>query len=614
MVTRHSVPLLACLLALLVACPSAILAQKFQAFLEPDPVTVGDRFFYVVELDAEPLNLKPPEEFSDTAEFVSYFGKKTSASVGPSGTRVNYRYEWSFKALREGPLQFGPATAVINGVTRESNRVSTVVQALPRKSVSGFGDIVPPRSNNPTLDRQLEGAYFSITEVDTEAYVRQPVTIQTYLYRDPETPFTLRNINVGSPFAGPQFIKVEEASGYESGLRWERVDIDGRLFERALIDTTTVVPTRPGTTRVAGREFQIRVMSGRQTRQNFFFDDGIPVLMGPQTRELVVKPLPDPPPGAVAQLVGRFDILTDLDRAELPEGDLLSLTVRAAGWGYLAQEALEAPREIDGLRFIDQEVQFAVERTRAPLATSKEFKLVYMATLPGEHVIPPMAIAMVDPTSGEQTIVQTDPVTVKVTPSGNASVMIGSAAPAASARADRRSIGESDILFIDKTPITSQSEASGFVPLHRRPWFWAAHLAVLAAAVGSIAWSVRRRALLGDPRALRAREARQRGMASLEEARRLAREARAQEFYAALSKGMLNVVGAACGREPSGLTIDEAVDLARGRNIPEDRCAELRHLLERCDHMRYAPVEDAGAREGDLALARELAAVLEKAR
>jgi hypothetical protein len=119
-------------------------------------------------------------------------------------------------------------------------------------------------------------------------------------------------------------------------------------------------------------------------------------------------------------------------------------------------------------------------------------------------------------------------------------------------------------------------------PLPRRTVFWTAvSAAPLAWALSSVL-SRRRRALLADPRRLRARRAR--GNAQ----RVLAGDGPADERVSAALEGYL---ADRFDRSASGLVRDEVEATLRAQGVPDPLVFRTRDILDRCDAHRFAPGE-----------------------
>src|SRR5690606_21394847 len=94
------------------------------------------------------------------------------------------------------------------------------------------------------------------------------------------------------------------------------------------------------------------------------------------------------------RVVGNHSIATSVDRNQITEGDLVTLTIRVSGNGYLEMASLENMPEIDGLFFVREEIASRINMThRGEYAADKTFRRTYQAARGGSVVIPPIAMA-----------------------------------------------------------------------------------------------------------------------------------------------------------------------------------------------------------------------------
>lgn len=589
--------------------PSTVVAK-----LEPQNPTVGEEFFYIIEVVGNATPALRPDP-ADLEGPIRYLGR-TEHNTMLSGGRRRVVYRFGMVAESEGPFRIPPATVFFGRQEVRTNEVRGNARPTPQVDKARFG-IETGRlrmvglANPEPLNRQLDGRFFSAIIAPERATVLEPVVLETWVYRMESGPTWVRQPFPAHPRnpdklgGGAGFVVVPEASAQVQNPFWERVEIDGQAWRRAKVFETTVLPLRPGEMDIAGAAMGVGfTMSSSLRIAQAEFDQ-------PKTR-MEVRPLPARPRGAVAQAVGNITASATLDREDLREGDLVTLTVRLSGAAHLQLVDLEDFPDIDGLVFLGEEVDFSVNQTRPQLVTTKVYRRIYQAARPGRHRVPPLGIAVYDTVRGEQVVQETRPLEfeVRASPSGAVAMGPGTAAPA---RAQARALATDGILFIETDPLTRGAvRAANRRPAGASAAFWSFNAAVLLGALGFAARTTRRRARESDPAAARRDAARTGTDRWLREAHSTIGSSDPEAFHRAAAQGVLNAVAAATGRNPSGLTIEDAAAELRARGADEEFATRLAAFLEKCAAIRYAPAGAAGDRRADLREAEALVEGLRK--
>lgn len=598
------------ILALIVA-PGVLFAAQVTARVEPSPVVLGDSFGYVIELDARVQDVSLPEPIEGEVRLIG--GPNTSSSMQIINGRHSLQttVSWTFQTQKIGTVSFGPAKVVVDGKTLTTTPITVEVIPVPVQKLGGLGEVSSARTGNSTLDQQLKGRLFSFTEVPEKIHAGQAFHVKTYLYRQANFNPSIAGTNLLDTAGGRQFIRVEEASFRIPGIQWESVNVDGVSYQRTALEVSTLVPTRAGKATLKGSKFEVvlETSAGNRRRDPFFDSFFNRNLVNAQLpayeQEIEILPLPSKPAEAITQLVGNYQITSFADRTELTESELLTLTIRISGTGYLQTVSMENLPEFEGFARINEEVSFQINNIHGELVTTKVFKVVLQANQPGGQEIPALQFAVFDPKQEEQRLVSTQPIGVTVRPSAGSSLQLtgGLQSPV---RGEMRQVGKADILFIDTEPLVKVRLRSSSRPFFALPWYWALHGGALLLVVAAVGWSARQRRLHSDPLAYRARLAARRAHEALREADRLRDHGTREQFYSALAGGILHRIAALTGREASGLTAEDALAQLRGKGLDEEKLTRLGGLLDGCDAMRYAPESTTEDRHADLQQAREL--------
>ncbi|MBI5154663.1 BatD family protein [Candidatus Poribacteria bacterium] len=610
---------LAALVVLLIGAASAARAQGagITASIDRDRIVQGDQFTYSVEVDGQARDIESPSVLRGGVQSIGSASSSSQMTYINGQMTAKTTYSWAFTAREVGPFTIGPVSATLNGVTVRSNPVEGEVISVPKQNLGTLGNAASARTMREAIDKQLEGRFLAVMEVPQKIYVNQAFPVRTYAYRPADFKPAINGFDIRSLAGGRQFVSIPDGSRLERQLNWEAVEVDGKPFRRALLHTAMLMATRPGKGPVTGSEVLVNFEIDRGGRRDPFFDSFmlnstslVQGTMQPPDAEVEVLPIPAAPDAALATLVGNYTVSASLDRPELTEGELLTLTLQVSGQGYLETVSLGQLPPVDGLTFFKEEVEFQVASAGSPFITRKTFKEIYHASKPGKFTFPAMTFAIFNPETGRFQTTATAPLDVTVTQRSSSSVELA-AGPSALSRGAARELGGSDILFIDTAPITGRVATGKGRPVMSNPVFWAAHAAALLVAAYAAGWSAYRRHQRSDHESWRARQARGRAQAALREASRHLGNGSRDEFYNALTAGIMNHVGAIVGREASGLTAEEAARILGERGAAAETTASLMALLDHLDAVRYSPEASTSDRDADLNQAREVLRKLE---
>jgi hypothetical protein len=272
------------------------------------------------------------------------------------------------------------------------------------------------------------------------------------------------------------------------------------------------------------------------------------------------------------------------------------VNVELAGEAYL--DILSQPDlgEIPKVTLLDTKTEAEAVQDDENYIGRKTFSYIFQTVDEGELTIPSLEFAVFNPATGNQEIIQTKAINVKVNPADANSVLVGGGAnvPAGPAgtleRGEARVLGQ-DVAYIDTTPLTAGAIVHR-TPFYAQPWYVFAQLVPLGAALAFGILSIRRRHGTAETEATREKRGRRAAESALRDARRDIGTASRDNFYASLHHGIMSYVAGMLGRSPKGLTVDEAADQLCARGSSPESCDRMRQLLLRLDAIRYSPAPD----------------------
>lgn len=568
----------------MLACVSlagpALAQVQVTADLDPDRTPVGQSVRFTVTVIGADREIVPPQ-FPDLPGVTALnAGQSQRFSFVDGRSRAEYSWSWSVVPRREGDVEIPAIALQVDGRT---------YRTMPRTLIVTAATASPdPRTpSSPEESGTTAPDAFVSMSVDRDTVVIGEQVVLTFgFYRASRT----------SMFESPEYTAPRSEGFWREDLppeRHRREVIRSRRYEVTEIQYA-LFPTRTG-------DLEISEATVRLPDDAFgsFFRRTKP-RRGPRVLQteaigIHVRPLPQPqPPDFSGTVASGLRLRSSVDRRELEQGDALTWRIRIEGTGHL--EAAVLPEPDLGEDFNVHESASSAESgpDGGQLRGSRTVEYLVIPQRPGELVIPALDYSWFDTSRQEYARMRTEAIPIRVAPSEGvtSSVFTGG-------RKSEIELLARDILHIEAVAPDASTWPG---PLPRRTVFWTAvSAAPLAWALSSVL-SRRRRALLADPRRLRARRAR--GNAQ----RVLAGDGPADERVSAALEGYL---ADRFDRSASGLVRDEVEATLRAQGVPDPLVFQTRDILDRCDAHRFAPGEQAA--ESLVADAERLVDELEEA-
>ena len=381
-------------------------ALEARASINTEETWVGSEVVLVIEipgvtaLDADPVL----PDMSGFAERVR--GGGTGFSGG--GGQYTARREYRIRVATAGEFEIGPVQVMAAGRTALTEPLRLVIsEALPPAPVESPKDVLA----TATADKQ-------------RAYVGEPVPV-TYrvLARDSRWGFDWRVEQRADTFALPEMesFRIETIG---SGVRAERLSVDGRSYRVASQREFVYFPLESGATTIGSAAFTIQVhqpggpspSTRVDSRAEFFAmtraqqqGTWTPMILETDPIPLEVMPLPDEGrPESFRGHVGRLEVRSRVDRTHLEVGDTMTLRVEVSRDG----PSMAAPDpEVAfpaGFEVMEPEIDDTAVR-RYSLSGTRVYSYRLVATQEGSFRIPSVEMSWFDPESGSYAIARTQP-------------------------------------------------------------------------------------------------------------------------------------------------------------------------------------------------------------
>lgn len=368
---------------------------------------------------------------------------------------------------------------------------------------------------------------------------------------------------------------------------------DGKTSEYFVYELTKrIFPTRAGPLDVGDVAIRLRYPRRIEERRDFFGSrlvvaDSVPVVALLGNPGIVVRALPEEGrPAAFRGAVGQFEIESKATPTDAAVGEpiTLALTIndRTVGGSDLASLAppplAEQPDLVSEFRIASDPLAGDVQ------GWQKTFTQTIRARRDDATRIPPIDFAFFDPARGAYRVTRSKPiaVTIRAATGVDPATIVDARglAPEGGATAGER--GDEPLQSATGGVVANELDPARLLrtqTLGLGPVGTAAALVPPLAFLALIAIRLVRDRDRRDPAAARRRRARRTAL------RRLATSTSPGALHAALS----DFIGDLANAAPSTLTTEESLAHADRLGVGAERCARLRHVLERCDAQAFAP-------------------------
>lgn len=545
---------------------------EIQAQVDRRSLGVGQELVLSVTVSGGFQSLPDPK-VPDIEGFTVYpSGSSTSFSFVNGRVASSKTSRFVLVPKQEGTLTIPPIAVVHEGSEYTTDPIEITVSAAPQAAPS----TPQPGLSAPRAGPSGAGAVLMLkASVDNKrVYVNEQVTLTLRFYR--------RTGLVSSRLIPPatKGFWVEELPGeknfyaVEEGLQYAVTEIAMALFPT----TDGVLSVGPATWECGVRDRvdplsmdPFDLFRRARTRNVSIRSEGL---------EVTVLSLPEEGrPAEFEGAVGKFNVEAQVDRANVSVEEPLSLTVTVSGVGNVNTIGDVTISEVPGFRGYDSGGSVDLSKDKGVVQGSKSFSRVFVPSVPGEYVIPPVSFAYFDPSEGRYAVAISKPIPVKVTagegPSSTASSLSDRGAPVAR-----------DIRYI-KTQVPSFSRFGERI--YGRTSFLLLQALPPLMVILAYAYRAGRERAGANPARARSRRAKGTAGKRLAGARSLARSGVAADAWKALSNALRSYVADILDSSALGLTMEDVRSGLLGLDIDESLVRETIELLERCDATAYAP-------------------------
>jgi BatD DUF11 like domain len=547
---------------------SASAAVQVGAELDRDEVSLGEQVVLTVTVNGEARDVREPR--IPAVDGIEVYGGGQSQRFSFVNGQVSAVHSFTFylRPLREGSFSVAPIEVEVDGRMTPVRAVSfRVHKGNAPPSTAGRGSGSTPAVGDADV--------FVMLTVDQDSVVVGEQVIMTFGYY---------RATRASAFDSPQYTPPRTEGFWREDLPPERRTT--RVIRSRRYNVTEIryalFPTRAGDLEIGSAELRLaedvfgsffRSRRGRGPR--FLRTDPLTVHVSslPESRREFT--------GAVGR---NFTLSASVDRQELAVGEALTLELRLEGDGHVASAKDPEIREAGAFRVHEAGGGVDSRPTPSGLHGVRVVQQLLIPTREGRQTIAAIEYVVFDTDREEYRTLRTQPISLSISPAeGGASATI-----VAGGRQSEIELLSRDIMHI--YTLAPDLEPVGR-PLAREPVFWVLLGAPVVMWVSSGQVSRRRRALLADPRRLRARRALHRAQTILDSDR---------ELDVRIDGALRGYVADRSNLAAAGLRREDLSSALLKLGAADEDVIELFAILDQCDALRFA----RGAGDADPLLSR----------
>jgi hypothetical protein len=559
-------------------------AQEVSVEVEyPAVVTAGQQFSVAWTVNSGGGEFSTPP-FNG---FTKLLGPQTSTSSmtqiinGKMSQQVSYTYVYYLQAGKSGNFVIPPAIFTLKGKTflSDSMRIEVIGNGSQPQSAASSGS---PAQASEEVESAGNDIFVNIALSRKDVYIGEYITATVKIY----TRVNLGGINdIKYPtFNG--FLKGDIETPQLSSLRQENVN--GTIYGSGVIQQFILYPQVTGELTIDPVQISV-LMQQKSGKSDPFFGDffqtvqTVPRTVSSKSMKIRVRPLPGVQPAGYSGIVGRLEIKTTLDKANVKVNDAVNLKYVISGAGNLKVAANPGLKLSPDIEVYDPEITDDLKNTLNGTTGQKTFNYLLIPRHYGDYKIPSIEYSYFNTASGRYETLKTDEFTLHVGKSDDQNT--GITVYGGISKEDVKYLGK-DIRFIrtDKGDL----KKTGNIIVNNQSYYtlFALALIIFLAVLFVRREHIRRNA---DVSLVKNRKAGKVAIKRLQTAAVCLKNEELDKFYEEMLKAMWGYLSDKLSIPVSELTRSNAITALTESGIDEERIKSLNHILDACEYARFAP-------------------------
>ena len=574
-------------LLLITAC-GRIFPQSLSASVANPKVGLGNQFEVSFTLNGPDVNNVKGFTSPDFANFMILSGPNQSTAMqiinGAVSGSITYSYYIQPKSI--GTYTIGSASVSYKGTTFKSQpiKIEVVKGSAPPPTANN------QKSTNPDVQNAEIGKnlFIRVFADKQKVYQGEQVTVTYKLYT---------RLNIAAQM---QVSKLPQYQGFwaeeletPTTINFTIENVEGKQFRVGILKKAALFPSQSGELTVSPMELKVPVQIQKKRKPgNSVFDDFFndPFFGNAETVQYNAKsntvkvnviPLPENKPESFKGAVGQFTLSSELNKNSTKTNEPLSLKLNITGTGNISLLNVPEINLPPGMEKYDPKSTDLINR-QAKISGKKSIEYLIVPRNAGKKEIPSVKFSYFDPNKKSYVILSTPPYNINVEQG------TGDQSYAGMSKEDIKLLGD-DIRYIKTSPASLNQR--GEILLDQFG-FWTAAVLPFLALIGAVMWKRREDRLSGNISLMRYRKAQRISAKRLKTAKILMLANKQTDFYTEISLALFGYLEDKLHIPKSEFTLDRASAELRKSNVDESLITGIVNCAEKCEYIRFAPVED----------------------
>lgn len=558
-------------------------------------VVVGEQFQLNYSINSKSDNFSGPA----IRDFTIITGPNTSSSSsvqiinGNVTQKVSYNFIYILQATKEGTFTIGPARAIVDGKSIQSNSLTITVVKGSSQSSGNQGNQNNRQSDNSSGDID-DGTDVFIKAIPSQRnpYQGEQVIVTFKIFT--KIPVSQYSVKKQSSFQG---FWTKDLMGQNDKPKQERQVINGEEYVVADIQKIALFPQRSGDLTIDPMELeivaQVRKKNSRKQSDPFFdfFNDpffsgsyqNVKKVLKSNPVTISVKQLPaNGKPASFNGAVGSFTMNSTIDRTEVKANDAITLKYTIQGSGNLElidKLNIEFPPDFE---VYDPKITNNIQTGNNGISGSRSFEYVIIPRNAGNFSIKPVEFSYYDANKNNYITISSPEYSLKIAKGeGNQAAISYSGVN----QEDIKYIGK-DILHIRSTPFGLSKTGSYFFGSMSYFLFLLIPLLLFVVMVFLLKKEIQRRS---NAALMKNRKATKISRRRLKLASQFLKTNDEKSFFEEISKALWGYLSDKFTIPPAELSRENIKSILLKRNVAENTIDQFIAVIDECEYARFAP-------------------------
>ncbi len=603
MIMNHNKPLII-LLSILVFSALGLSADlQISARVNKTTLSMNDVVKYTLKIEGE-RNIEVPRPNFQGLQIRSGPSQSSQIQIINGEINASKTISWWLSPLKSGKIEIAPVTVKHKGSTYSSQRITLNVTGQSSQQQT------QNQQTQNKSDENQEAVFFRAEPEKSEVYNGEQLNVNFVLYFRTR----IRNFSrIKLPQAKNFWIEEFESPRQP---KVEQVNINGKQYNRAVIQKIAFFPTKAGQQEIDPMQIKIEVSDPRERRNRLddffndpFFDDPFfsrtkVVSLSSPSEKINVKPLPDKP-NNFSGGVGDYAISAKIDTSRITENEAFSISYKVQGLGNINSISLHEPELALNCEVFDPKINRKSKNIGDHVHGILDYKYVIIPREPGALKIPAYDFTYFDVEKGEYVTKSTKQLQVTVEP-GQDNINVDESAYSR----DEIAMLKKDIRYINTDSENWRIREQSF---YDHFWFWLINILSAGIIVGALIYRYRINKYQGNKGLIRRKKASSKVREHLNSATNSLKEEKFEQVAHHLYTALTGYIADRRGLPETGTDVKTIKQQLKQAGAENGIVEEIEQLLKTLEMKKYAP-ESMSQKEAKKLLqqTRELAGKVKK--